>query len=156
MPATVFKDINHFELRKSPARKTLSNTATRLDNEYLFVHTNNILYLLYLKLEKEIKILKKTGSFTENEILNIKKKAIELSYKIVNFFSFEKMSIELTNEDSIVYTMIQDNFTCFLEVFYDDDESSELVLSIFENKKLVTSFTGNIENILSEISVHLS
>jgi hypothetical protein len=156
MPATISKEVKQPVETRSVYRRTLSNTAIILDKEYQFIFSKDISSVLFSKLNKEIKRIETTESYTSNEVLEIQKKALKIISKIIELYSFEKMSIELTNEDSIVYTMIQNNYTCFIEEFFDDKDCEELVLSIFESKKLVTSFTGNLDHLISEVKVSLS
>lgn len=156
MPATISKEVKYAIETRSVNRKTLSSIAINLDKEYQFVFSKDISSVLFSKLNKEIKRIETSQNYTTNEVLEIQKKASITISKIIELFSFEKMSIELTNEDSIVYTMMQDNYTCFIEEFFDDKDCEELVLSIFESKKLVASFSGNLDHIKTEIKVSLS
>ena len=106
-------------------------------NEFIVKRAEGMIMVL----EEKLKELDKEiwGNIKEEYIKNV-----TVIYGVVNLFTDpEKVSLNLTNEPSICFTSIYPNKRVYFEVFFEEDNSLDVSLTIIENGTPPFSFGGD-------------
>lgn len=137
---------------------------SRISEDFIWPSNNqlttqhNITNKKFLKLSNLIEIQYRSliefyNIFTLNDIKTIS------SGVISNLLSLspDAFSLELTNEESIFYTLKKDNYSFYLQQFFEtEDDGFNATLVTFNGDAKLNSINGNIDEILSYIEQQFS
>lgn len=59
---------------------------------------------------------------------------------------------EPTEEDTLFFTAQYGEKTCYVEVYFEENETPTCTLNIFENKEVILSRVGTVQNVLNTFS----
>lgn len=76
-------------------------------------------------------------------------KAFSDSINLILGLEPDNLSIEITESESIYYTLLKNNFSFYIEEFVDDNE---VIVASFYNGIKQDSFSGNIQEIMFKIN----
>lgn len=80
-------------------------------------------------------------------------KTFDKSLFYVSKISPEKITIEVTNDDSLYFSMTKNNFSIYLEEYVDD---GEVIVTLFKDNVKQNSLSGNISYVTSRLQEVLS
>ena len=127
----------------SNAHKNSLNVSTPLPQHELFVTFIKKINHEYDELKTQLE------GFLKNTIQN------KLEYSLSSFLALnaDALSVELTAEAILFYTIKKNNFTIYIDQYLDTitGANDEFVLTAFEQKKMLNNKTGSFYTILLSI-----
>lgn len=94
--------------------------------------------------------------FQDQNIYSLNEKMRLSTEAILNYFP-DKVSLELTNEGSIFYTFLKNDFIVYFQHFLIDefDGNDEVLISIFKGAKSIINFAGSFVEGINELNKSL-
>lgn len=119
------------------------------------LETNNKFIDLFTEFNNQYKIL--TDLYSGFSYLEIERIFSKTCSKLLEL-NPDKISVELTYNQSIVFTFKKDSYTFFFERFIDDSnqEKDEVIFSFYKDAKKLPSFAGSFELAISSIEKELN
>lgn len=119
---------------------------------------HNVTNKLFIKLDKVLSVqYKHFAEYYNNISLNeIKSITSGIISELISL-SPDAFSLELTNEESIFYTFKKDDFSFYIQQFFEtEDDGFNATLVSFKGDNKINSINGNINIILSSIESKIS
>lgn len=112
------------------------------------ISNNRQFIKLQQALNKQIKLREELLSDCSTEI----EANFKFSSESLLNFSPDKISLQLTDDLSIFYTILKGDLTIYFEHFITDDfDSDEVIFSVFRGNKNIINFAGSFSDSLKEL-----
>ncbi len=129
-------------LELSTVKNELDETKIQLPNSKKFVRY----------VQKFIKEFSEAKDNLQNITLEDAKQKLEESLSELIVFNFDAFSLEVTSDATIFYSLKKDNLSFYIDHYLDlNEESEEMILTIFEGDEVVTNIAGSIPEIIHSL-----
>jgi hypothetical protein len=127
------------------------------DNTYMHSSFNNNRQFIQME-QTFLKQLQQSAGFFEGHNTFFLKEKMKMSADALLNYSPDKISLQLTNEGSIFYTLFKDGLTIYLQHYITDDhdDTDEAIISVFKGDENRLNFGGSLTDTLSMANSVLS
>jgi hypothetical protein len=133
---------------------SVRNSLSSYDNTPIEIGTNQ-----YIRLDSSFRkqLRENPELFADQNDYSLKEKMRISADVLVRCFP-DKISLQLTNDRSIFYTIIKEAFTIYFEHFLvnDFDDTDECIVTIYKGQEKVWSFAGSMAETINHLSSELS
>jgi hypothetical protein len=112
----------------------------------------------FIRLEQSfLDQLKKYGHFFEGHSEYLLQEKMKLSADILLNCNPDKISLQVTDEGSIFYTLIKDDITIYFQHYIVDefDGSDEAIVTVYKGPQLLFNHAGSLTETISVLSTKL-